>query len=264
MPASKKRTRKIIEQWTQKKKPRSHARNRPRHRISLNPLSAPKRYDFMRSYGYNVSIGVADEPNHVFMNADNKAMVVKLRVKVDKLPAISEFTNLFNQYKVTSVKHTLIPYFKDNVPFIMGNTAVANDWGKAVPNYQIYYMAENYSISLPNMQAKTMEEIDEHINQSQKRAYRMFPSKQKTLMNKRPSVPDVIYEAKAGALAPGQMVPAPWMDSSVVTNEIYGLQLVIFRVDRQVLNAHQSHSTVFQNMGWRINNDVYFQTRKVQ
>lgn len=218
----------------------------------------------MRSYAYNVSIGVADADNNVHMNADNKAMVIKLRVKMEKLPNVGEITALFNQYKVTSVKHTLIPYFKDNIPFTMGNTAVPNDWGKAIPNYQVFYLPENYSISLPNLHLKTMEEIDEHINQSQKRAYRLFPAKQKTLLNKRPSVPDVIYDAKAGALAPGEMIPAPWMDSTVTTNEIYGLQLVIFRVDRQVLNAHQSESTVFQNMGWRVNHDVYFKTRKVQ
>lgn len=238
--------------------------SRPRNRIQLNPLARPNVYPFMRSHTYNVSIGVADAGNDVLMNTDNKAMIVKLRTKFSKLPDYGDFQALFNQYKITSICTQMIPFYKDNVPFTKGDQTLSADYGVAIPNFQVYYIPENYSIDLPDLSTKNITQIDDYMNQAQKKAYRLFPSKQKTLWNKRPSVPDAIYDAKAGAVAPAAMIRAPWMDGDAVNNEIYGLQLVIMRVDREALNSHNNSSNIFQHMGWRVRNDVYFETRKVQ
>lgn len=240
------------------------ARMKPRQLISKNPLSKPNVYNFMRSYAYNCFIGVADAGNEIYMNTDNKAQIIKLRVKASKIPAFNEFVALFNQYQITSVCSRLVPFYKDNVAFTKGDQGVVNDYGVAIPNFQVFYMPENYTIDLPDLASKNITQIDEYINQAQKKTYRMFPSKQKTLWNKRPSIPDVIYDAKAGNVVPSSMVTAPYIDCDDQNTEIYGLQLVIMRVDRLALNAHNNQSNIFQHMGWRIQNDIYFRTRKVE
>lgn len=237
---------------------------KPRSIISRNPLSSPNVYNFCRSYTYNVSIGVEDLDNLVYMNSDNKCMIIKLRTKVNKLPNFSEFESLFNQYQVTSIHHQMIPYYKDNVAFTKGDQSVSADYGVAVPNYQVYYIPENYTLDLPALHTHNMATIDQYLNESQRKAYRMFPSKQKDLWNKKPSIPDVGYDAKSGSLTPTEMITAPWMSTQSNQIELYGIQLVICRVDRKTLNSHNSTSNIFQNMGWRINNTVFFKTRKVQ
>lgn len=237
---------------------------KPRHVISKNPLSSPNVYNFCRSYSYGVSIGVQDLDNLVYMNTDNKCMIIKLRTKVNKLPEFNEFEALFNQYKVTSIHHHLIPYYKDNVPFTKGDQTVSADYGISIPNYQVYYIPENYTLDLPSLHNFSMEHIDKYLNESQRKAYRMFPSKQKHLMNKKPSIPDAGYDHKNGSITPTEMITAPWLSTQLQDIELYGIQLLICRVDRKVLNSHNSASNIFQNMGWRIDNTVYFKTRKVQ
>lgn len=237
---------------------------RPRSRINTNPLARPNVYPWMRSHTYNVSIGIGDPGNEVYMNTDDKAMIVKLRTKFSKLPDFGEFQALFNQYRITSVRTHMIPFYKDNVAFTKGDQTVSADYGIAIPNYQVYYLPENYTIDTPNLASKSIDQIDDYIAQSQKKAYRLFPSREKTVWNKRPAVPGVIYDEKAGTVAPSTMVRAPWMDSDAVNNEVYGIQLVIMRVDRLALNGHNQSSNIFQHMGWRVRNDVYFETRKVQ
>tara|TARA_Y100001938_G_scaffold149837_1_gene238215 strand:+ start:1055 stop:1882 length:828 start_codon:yes stop_codon:yes gene_type:complete len=238
---------------------------KPRHIISKNPLSSPNVYNFCRSYAYGISIGVQDVDNLVYMNTDNKFMIVKLRTKVDKLPEFNEFRALFNQYKVTSIHHNMIPYYKDNIPYAKGDfPATSTDYQIAIPNFQMYYIPENFTLDIPNLQSLAADQIDKYLNESQRKAYRMFPSKQKHLWNKKPSIPDVAYEEKAGTITPTEMITAPWLSTENQDVELYGLQLLIARVDRQVINSHQSNSNIFSNMGWRINNTVYFKTRKVQ
>lgn len=238
---------------------------KPRHLISKNPLSSPNVYNFCRSYAYGISIGVGDADNLVYMNTDNKFMIVKLRTQVHRLPEFNEFRALFNQYKVTSIHHNMIPYYKNNMPYAKGDfPATTTDYQIAIPNYQVYYIPENFTLDIPNLQSLAADQIDKYLNESQRKAYRMFPAKQKHLWNKKPSIPDVAYEEKAGSITPTEMVRAPWLSTENQTVELYGLQLLIARVDRQVLNSHQSTSTIFSNMGWRINNTVYFKTRKVQ
>lgn len=236
----------------------------PRKTIQKNPLTAPNKYNFMRSFASSISIGLADTINNIYINTDNKCQIIKLRVKASQLPDFSDFKALFNQYKITSVHSNLIPYYKDNQPLSMGDPNVSGYYGPAIPNYQIYYLPENFSTDYPDFQNKTIVQIDDYINQSQKKAYKLMPGKQKQFWNTRPSVPDSNYDAKGGILQPSKMIKFPFTDCDQDNIECYGLQLLIMRVDRKAFNTSQSSATSFQNMGWRVINNVYLTTRKVQ
>ena len=218
----------------------------------------------MRSFASSISVGVADNPNNIFLNLDNKCQIIKLRVKANQLPDFSDFQALFNQYKITSIHTSLIPFYKSNIPFSMGDPAVSGNYAPAIPNYQCYYLPENYSTDYPDFPTKTIAQIDDYINQSQKKAYKMFPNKEKHFWNKRPSVPDSSYDSKGGILQPTKMVPFPFIDCDQTDITAYGLQLLIMRVDRRAFNTHTQDSNTFQNMGWRVINNVFLSTRKVQ
>jgi len=233
---------------------------KPRHTVSKNPMSSPNKYNFMRSFASSIAIGLTDPANNIFMNTDGKAQIIKFRVKANQLPDFSDFGNLFNQYRITSMRSHLIPFYKDNIP----STQQSGIGASAVPNYQVFYVPENFMTDIPDFHNKNITQIDDYINQSQKKAYAIFPNRTKTFLNKRPSVPDAIYSEKAGVLNPSKMVPFPFLDCDQTGVEAYGLQLIIMRVDRLAFNTTYSNDPVFQHMGWRVQNDVYIQTRKVQ
>lgn len=250
-----------IQRAFRKMQRRKNGGNKPRNTISQNPLSAPNKYNFMRSFASSINIGIADTQNNIFMNTDNKCQIIKLRVKLAQLPDYTDFQALFNQYKITSVKSHLIPFYKDNIPHAYGAGAGT---APAIPNYQVFYVPENYMIDIPAFQSKTIAQIDDYINQSQKKAYAIFPNRPKKFWNKKPSVPDVIFEEKAGASIPGKMVRFPFIDANIIDVEAYGLQLLIMRVDRLQFNPTGATDNTAQHMGWRVQHDVYLQTRKVQ
>jgi hypothetical protein len=225
-------------------------------------MSSPNKYNFMRSFASSISIGVADPTANIFMNTDGKAQIIKFRVKANQLPDFSDFGNLFNQYRITSMKSHLIPYYKDNIG--SGAAPAAPALPSAIPNFQVFYLPENFMTDIPDFHNKSITQIDDYINQSQKKAYSIFPNKSKIYWNKRPSVPDAIYSEKAGVLNPSKMIRFPFVDCDQVGVEAYGLQLVIMRVDRLAFDTTYSNNAVLQHMGWRVQNDVYIQTRKVQ
>ncbi len=240
-----------------KRRPRKRL---PRNTIKRSPLSSPNKYNFMRSFASSIAIGVADAPNNVFMNTDGRAQIIKFRVKANQLADFSDFGNLFNQYRITSMKSHLIPYYKDNIVSTQQATIAA----AAIPNFQVFYVPENFMTDIPDFHNKTILQIDDYINQSQKKAYNIFPGRPKIYWNKRPSVPDAIYSEKAGVLNPSKMIRFPFVDCDQTGVEAYGLQIIIMRVDRLAFDTTYNNNNTLQHMGWRVQNDVYIQTRKVQ
>jgi len=239
----------------------------PRNSISMNPLSRPNRYNFTRSYDYPVWVGKADNANLVYMNTDNTYMIIKLHTKMTNLPEfVADFNPLFNQCQITSVKHTLVPFLKTNIPFqhqLPGSNPTSAD---AVSNYQIFYMPENYTIDQLALQSTAGSVIDSQINQTQRKAYRLLPGKQFTILNKRPSLVEanVVGDKSGSTPIKSTMVRAGYLnidDHKDTTH--YGLQLVIRRVDGKPMTSRDFDDS-FAMMGWRIQNQVFFRTRRVQ
>lgn len=239
----------------------------PRYRIQTNPLYKPTCYNFTRSYDYAVSVGVADEDNLVFMNTDNKYMIIKLHGIMSKLPDFVDFRTLFNQFQLVSITHTLTPNYKNNIGQIA--TYDSNDnilFTQAVPNYQVFYIPENYTIDKPDLQTLSASDIDEFINKSQRKASKVIPGKTMVITNKRPSIlGDVIGQAKGSGFVAADMVRAGYLDMDLQDTTHYGFQLVIRKVSGETISNHNPSSTISTSpMGWRINNQLYFRTRKVQ
>ena len=246
---------------------RSSQNSNPRHRIQQNPLFKPTCYNFTRSYDYAVTVGNGDEDNLVFMNSDSKYMIIKLHGIMSNLPDFADFRSLFNQFQLVSIKHTLTPNFRNNI-----GQSVAYDsndnllFTQAVPNYQVYFIPENYTIDKPDLQTLSATDIDEFINKSQRKAVALIPNKAMQINNNRPSIPgDVIAQTKGAGFVSSDMVRAGYLDNDLQDTVHYGFQLVIRRVDGGVISNHNPSSSISTSpMGWRIDNQLYFRMRKVQ
>jgi hypothetical protein len=239
----------------------------PRYRIQQNPLYKPTCYNFTRSYDYAVTVGNADNDNLVFMNSDNKYMIIKLHGIMSNLPSFDDFRTLFNQFQLVSIKHTLTPNFRNNI-----GQSVAYDsndnvlFTQAVPNYQVFFIPENYTIDKPDLQTLSATEIDEFVNKSQRKAVALIPNKAMIINNKRPSIPgDVIAQEKGQGFVSSDMVRAGYLDNDLQDTVHYGYQLVIRKVDGTLISSHNPSSTIATSpMGWRIDNQLFFRCRKVQ
>jgi hypothetical protein len=240
----------------------------PRNSVSMNPLGKPNSYDYTRSYDYPVQVGKADAPNLVYMNTDNKYMIIKLHTKMSNMPDfVSDFNALYNQCQITSIHHSLIPNFKTNLGW-QGTSGAANSNGlHAIPNYQIFFLPENFTVDQLGLASTTGDAIDSIINQTQRKASVVIPGKPMTFWNKRPSLVnnDIVADKGSSTNITSEMVRAGYLninDHKDTTH--YGLQLVIRRVDGQPIQNQSQIDEQFGIMGWRIQNQVFFRTRRVQ
>ncbi len=240
----------------------------PRNSVSMNPLAAPNSYSYTRSYDYPVFVGKADAGNLVSMNTDNTYMIIKLHTTMNKMPDfVSDFNALYNQCQITSIHHSLVPFLKNNIPFqhqLVGANPVA---ANAVPNYQIFFLPENYTVDQLGLASTTGAAIDSIINQTQRKASEVLPGKTMTFWNKRPSLVnnDVVADKGSSTNITSEMVRAGYLninDHKDTTH--YGLQLVIRRVDGKPIDTTASFDDSFAMMGWRVQNQVFFRTRRVQ
>ena len=239
----------------------------PRHRVQQNPLYKPTCYNFTRAYDYAVSVGVAAESNLVYMNTDNKYMIIKLHGVMSKLPDFADFKTLFNQFQLVSITHKLTPNFRNNIGQIASYDSNDNLlFTQAVPNYQVFFIPENYTIDKHELKDKNGAEIDEFINKSQRKSVALIPSKTISITNKRPSVlGDVIGQEKGAGFVAADMQRAGYLDMDLQDTIHYGFQLVIRRVDGQAISNHNpSDDIATSQMGWRISNQLFFRTRRVQ
>lgn len=247
-------------------------RTLPRKVIKTSPGSSPNTHCFKRSYDHGFTVGVADNTNGLYMNSDNTWMIVRLHTKFNNLPDYDEFKALFSEYKITSLNHRLVPYFSQNQPFTVG---VSPDFGIAIPNYEIFNLPVASSVREKTFDTMTGSEIDDFINQSQRKARRLMPSR---TMNFRSTHPRVVnYKGPASKEAGTSLMTmgAPaWLNtdsSAVVVGGIdqtavihYSTVMLIRRVDGLSMNTTQPHNKYYQRMGFRMETEVFFKTRKVQ
>lgn len=245
---------------------------KPQQIIKTAVNAAPNVHHFKRSYNHPFTIGVADNANGVYLNADSKYMVVKLHTKFNKLPDYLEFKELFSEYKITSIIHRLIPYFSKNI------TAMALDtttyYQNAIPNYEIIILPVNSSAREDALEGKTAAELDSYINQSQRKSIRLMPSGRQTFKTLYPKV--VGYKGPldkdAGTALMAMESPtylntdptalvAGGVDQTDVIH--YGSVVLIRRVDGDAFPSELTTSRV-ASFGFRMEHDVFFSVRKVQ
>jgi len=243
----------------------------PRRIIKSSPGSAPNVHMFKRSYDHPFTIGVADSTNGVLLNSDSKYMIVKLHTKFNKLPNYTEFKALFSEYKITSVDQRLVPYYSGNQPYTYNaDTSATEKFINGIPNFEIFSLPVNSSAQEHDLSTYSATQIDDYINQSQRKARRMMPNKSMMFKTLRPKVVGYKGPLDKGAGNSLMTMEAPaWLntdnsaagmlDQTDVTH--YGIVLLIRRVDGAGLTA-SSHA--YESMGFRMENTVYFKTRKVQ
>lgn len=246
---------------------RSIPKSNPRARIQQNPLYKPTCYNFTRAYDYPVTVGVAAPSNLVYLNTDSKYMIIKLHGIMSKLPDFSQFKSLFNQFQLVSITHTLTPNFKNNIgqvaAYDTGNNLL---YTQAVPNYQVFYIPENFTVDKPDLNTLTAAQIDTFLNKAQRKAIGLIPGKTMQITNNRPSVlGDVIGMEKGAGFVASDMQRAGYLDMDLENTTHYGFQLVIRRVDGGFISGHDPDDKIATSrMGWRIDNQLYFRVRKVQ
>lgn len=238
----------------------------PRATIRSSPSSAPNVHVFKRSYDHPFTLGVADPTNGVYLNTDSKWMVVKLHTKFNKLPAYTEFKALFSEYMITSITHRLVPYCSNNI------TGISNAQF-TVPNYEIFSIPVNSSAREADLNTLSSDQIDDYLNQSQRKSIRLMPSRTQYFKTMKPQV--VGYKGpldKDGSTALMAMQrpsylntdPSPLVTGGVDQTDVthYGVTLLIRRVDGAAFNVPSA--THIQPMGFRMENEVFFKCRKVQ
>ena len=243
----------------------------PRNKIRTTPGSLPNTYAFKRAYSYPVSVGVADVTNHVYLNTDSTVCIVQLHTKFNKMPDWQDFQTLFSEYKITSIRHRLVPFYKNNIPY----SGDASNFFNAIPNYEVFALPVAHSVRHELLTNMTGDQFNDFVNQSQRKSQRVMPSGIKTYWTKYPKVTGYsgpIDKAGGNAMMtmqnPGYLStdPSPLvlggMDQTDVAH--YGIVICFRRVDGLALSPHNHSSGHGGHMGFRMETDVYFRTRKVQ
>lgn len=240
--------------------------NLPRHKIRTAVGSNPNVHAFKRAYSLPVTVGVADTGNHVYLNTDSTVQIMTLHTKFNLLPGFEKFQELFSEYKITSIKHKLVPYYRNNVP--------THDHFPGIPNYEIFVIPNNSSVRHEDLTAMTGDQFNKWANSTQRKSVRIMPSGPQVHWTKNPKV--AAYKGPADATGGTAMLvmerpsylntnPTPIIVGGVDQTDVahYGVVLCIRRVDGGNLTANNNSDT-FQSMGWRMETDVYFNCRKVQ
>jgi len=235
--------------------------------VRTRPVSRPNTYRFMREYSFPMAFGSVypDNANGLYMNTDNRFVVIKCNTAFNKLPEFQEFKALFSEYKITSFSQTFTPYFSQNQTAVLKYNA-NDDVTQAVPNYEMFIVPVNYAEEQSALETKTHDEIESYLNQSQRKSVRLMPSKRQVWNTPKPRV--VKYTgplSKTHGTSVSSMGAPPWMstdpaqlpaDETSVLH--YGMQLLIRRVDGAPIEDQP------QTMGGRLTTHVNFMTRKVQ
>lgn len=248
-------------------------KRRPRNVIKTSPFASPNVHMFKRSYDNTFSIGApTDETNGIFRTSDAKYMILQLHTKFNKLHDYTDFKTLFSEYKITSITHKLVPYFTNNQPAGLYGHDSTNTYVAPIPNYEVFCLPVSSSARQKELETKTGPELDEMLNRTQRKSRRIMPNKTHSYTTMKPMV--VEYKgplSKSGGNALMAMARSGYLNTDaapLVTGGVdqtdvahYGITLLIRRVDGE---AFPDHSNVFQPMGFRMENNVYFKCRKVQ
>ena len=232
----------------------------PRNTIRTSPNSAPNTHVFKRAYSYPVNVGVADATNHVYLNTDSTVCVVQLHTKFNKLPDWQDFQTLFSEYKITSIKHRLVPFYKNNIPLAAD---AAGSVFNAVPNYEIFALPVSSSVRHEYLTNMTGDEFNKYVNQSQRKSQRIMPSGVKTYWTKHPKVAG--YSGPVDKLGGNAMLtmqsagylntdPSPIVLGGMNQTDVahYGIVIAFRRVDGLPLSPHNHTSAHGGHMGFRM------------
>lgn len=184
---------------------------KPRYVLRTTPRSPPNIYPFKRAYSFPVSIGVADSDHGVHLNTDTTVQFLSLHTKFNLMPDFEHFKELFSEYKITSIKHRLVPFYKNNVTAAsFGASTHAN----AIPNYEIYAIPVAHSVRSQDWESKTQAQFNDMVNQMQRKSQRLMPSGVKNYWTTRPAI--VGYKGpvdKDGGQASAVMERATWLNT---------------------------------------------------
>lgn len=136
---------------------------------------------------------------------------MSLHTKFNKLPQWDEFKTLFSEYKISSIRHRLVPYYKNNLPFTTDSIATS---GAAIPNFEIYMFPVNMAVRTEDLVAMTQPEFNDFANISQRKSVRIMPSGNQTWLTKKPMV--VGYKGpvdKAGGISSMIMERPSWFST---------------------------------------------------
>ena len=277
MPATKRPHARTPRRAKRRTNVKSHFKRRknaslPRNKIRTSVGSNPNVHAFKRAYSFPLNVGYSDSGNHVYLNTDGTVQIVTLHTKFNKLPSYDDFKSLFSEYKITSIKHRLVPYFKDNVPFTASAAGAAF---AAIPNFEIFALPNNSSVRHEDIAALTGDQFNEYVNSSQRKSVRLMPSGVKSYWTKHPKVAG--YKGPLSVDAGTSLMvmerpsyfstdPTPIVTGGVDQTDVahYGIILCFRRVDGQALRGDSGGQTSGQKMGFRMETDVYFNCRKVQ
>lgn len=255
-------------------KPPARPRPSPTRALKTSPASAPNSHAFLRSYDFVLSVGVEDTSNNVLLNADSTYQIIKLQARFNKLPDFDEFKALYSEYKISSLLHTLTPFFSQNVGFSTGpqNTA---DYGIAIPNFEIIVLPVNSSARQTDLHLLNKEEIDAFVNQSVRKTKKILPSGKQYFKQERPTVVDYTGPLSKNAGTAAMAMDSPgWyntdpaalvtggVDQTAITH--YSHMLLLRRVDGLALNSYGATQNFYQSMGFRQETCVKFSCRKIQ
>ena len=242
---------------------RAAQRARPRTAIKTAVGSTPNSHNFKRSYSHAFKLGTADAANGVLLNTDNRYMWLELHTKFNKMPDATEFKALFNQYKIYSVTHRFVPYNSINMPVVVGHA-------NSLPNYELFIIPASFNQRKHTFSSMNSNQIDTWLNCSQRKARKLVPAKTLSFTSKHPKVVEYKgpLDKDAGTAAMTMASPSWYSTDSAslvaggpnqtdVTH--YTVQCLIRRVDGEAFGAQST-----EQMGFRLENDVYFKTRQVQ
>ena len=196
-------------------------------------------------------------------------MIVKLHTKFNKLPDFDEFKALFSQYKITSIKHRLVPYYSINQPVSLnrGGSQI-----QRIPNYEIFTVPTRTSAEDHDFEGMTQAQLDSYLNQTQRKSIKLMPSKTQIYWTKHPKVVGYSGPLDKGAgnsmmtmTAPSYYETDPSLPGMLDQTDVahYGVTILIRRVDGSSM-ANPDSANIAEGMGFRMENEVFFKTRKVQ
>jgi hypothetical protein len=199
-------------------------------------------------------------------------MIVKLNQNADMLTNFGEFQSLFSEFKMTSFKQTLTPFYKDNVSF--SERSGSQDQA-AIPNFEIIEIPVSTSVNQPKLESQSAHDIQVFLDQTQRKGKRLMPSSVQRYWTTKPKVSVSATSADKDATTFNtKMASPPWLPTSSTavpagaalgsSVKHYGKQLIIRRVDGAAMTGTTSGSTQTGQMGFRMDSQVFLKMRKVQ
>ena len=210
---------------------------------------------------------------------NGRYMVLKLHTAFNMLPgcrdialpgtdlvAQNDFMQLFQQYKITSVKHTLTPNFSHGQP---STTTSSSNVSSNMPNYEMFIMKSNV-VDEDEMKIYTMqnEQIDAWLSSKNTKSRRILPSKTQRFMCTNPKVVKfgtAMFKKQETGFSTMHMGAPEWystdpkhdhahggIDETAI--EHYTYDIVIRRVDGEPLN--DENALAVRHLSFRVETKV--------